>query len=375
MREQVLITGGAGFIGSHLADELLKRGHRVRIIDSLVAQVHGRERRRPSYLDRGVELVVADIRDPDALERALADVEIVFHFASMVGVGQSMYQISDYVAANAVGTAALLQGVLRRRIKRLVVASSMSIYGEGQYRDANGHDDVDVELRGRTLEQLRQGQWDVLDEHGNALVPAPTSESKTPSLESVYALSKYDQERLSLLIGRAYDLPTVALRFFNVYGPRQALSNPYTGVLAIFASRILNGHPPLIFEDGRQQRDFVNVHDVVRACLLAMENPRAVGRVVNVGSGCPRTILDVARCMADAMGRPHLYPEIPGKYRMGDVRHCYADISLAKDLLGYEPKITFENGLSELVHWLEGQMAKDRVAEARAELETRGLTI
>jgi dTDP-L-rhamnose 4-epimerase len=375
MHKQVLITGGAGFIGSHLADELLKRGHRVRAIDSLVSQVHGRERRRPSYLDAGVELIVADLRDADALERALKGVDVVFHFAAMVGVGQSMYQIADYVNTNASGTAALLEGVLRRRVERLVVASSMSLYGEGQYRGADGHADVDMARRGRTLEQLRRGQWDIVDEQGAMLVPAPTPESKPPCLESVYALSKYDQERLSLIVGRAYDIPTVALRFFNVYGPRQALSNPYTGVLAIFASRILNGQPPLIFEDGRQQRDFVNVHDVVSACALAMESQRAVGQAINIGSGKPRTILEIARSMASAMGRPHLDPDIPGKYRMGDVRHCYADISLARELLGYEPKIGFEGGLGELVRWLEGQMAKDRVAEARAELETRGLTI
>jgi dTDP-L-rhamnose 4-epimerase len=375
MRKRVLITGGAGFVGSHLADELLTAGYDVRAIDSLVPQVHGRERRRPSYLDRGVELVVADLGDREALERALEDVNVVFHFAAMVGVGQSMYRIAEYVAANACSTAALLEALVRRRVDRLIVASSMSIYGEGLCRRSGGPKNETLEVRGRTLEQLRRGQWDIAGEKQEPLVPVPTPESKGPCLESVYALSKYDQERLCLLIGRAYDLPTVALRFFNVYGPRQALSNPYTGVLAIFAARMLNGHPPLIFEDGLQQRDFVSVHDVVRACVLAMESEKAVGKALNIGSGRPRTVLDVARSMAGAMGRAHLFPEIPGKYRMGDIRHCFADISLAKELLGYAPKISFEDGLSELVHWLEGQIAKDRVAEARAELETRGLTL
>jgi dTDP-L-rhamnose 4-epimerase len=381
MRMKVLITGGAGFIGSHLADQLLEKGHAVRVLDSLVPQVHGPGQKRPSYLDRGVELMIGDVRDREALEAALDGVDAVYHFAASVGVGQSMYRMAEYVSGNACGTATLLEALVRKPVQRLVVASSMSIYGEGLYARAgsNGHArsprESTVEALTRPLEQLRRGQWDACDESGRSLVPISTPETKTPSLESVYALSKYDQERLCLLAHKAYDLPAVALRFFNVYGPRQALSNPYTGVLAIFASRMLNNHAPLIFEDGLQMRDFVSVHDVARACVLALERSEAVGRIINVGSGQPRTILQVATAMAQAMGKGHLFPEIAGKYRMGDVRHCFADITLAKEILGFEPRIAFSDGLAELTSWLEGQLAHDHTQNARAELEQRGLTL
>lgn len=366
---RILITGGAGFIGSHVADELLQHGYSVRVLDNLAPQVHGPGAERPAYLSRDVELLVGDVRDPDAVAEALAGVDAVYHFAAAVGVGQSMYEIAAYTSVNNLGTAVLLEALARQRVGRLIVASSMSIYGEGRYQGNNGRAPV---VTGRTPEQLARGDWEVRDDHGVALRPAPTPESATPSCASVYALSKLDQERLCLIVGRAYEIPTVALRFFNVYGPRQALSNPYTGVLAIFAARLLNGRPPLLFEDGLQQRDFVNVHDVARACRLALEQPAAVGQVLNVGSGAPRTVREIARRMAAAVRRP-IEPVVTGTCRVGDVRHCYADVSLARQLLGFEPAIGFEAGLEELAGWLEGQVAHDRVAEARAELETRGL--
>ena len=260
-------------------------------------------------------------------------------------------------------------------VRRLVVASSMSVYGEGLYRDASG---VVRPGSGRSLDQLRRGDWELADEHGRRLSPAPTPETKPVSLESVYALSKFDQERMCLMLGRAYELPTVALRLFNVFGPRQALSNPYTGVLAIFASRLLNDRAPLVFEDGDQQRDFVSVKDIATACRLALETEAATGMVLNVGSGRPRTINEVARKMAVVMGKPRLAPEVTARYRMGDVRHCCADISLARSVLGYEPKVAFDHGLAELVEYLKktpGVVARDRVAEMKAELEARGLTL
>ena len=376
MPTKVLITGGAGFIGSHLADELLKSGYEVRILDSLLPQVHG-ERKVPSYLDTNVELCVGDVRDQRAVERALAGVEVVYHFAARVGVGQSMYEMTEYTSVNNIGTSVLLQAMLGLPIRRLVVASSMSIYGEGLYTSANGDGSGahGREVPARSLAQLKAGEWELRDEKQRPLRPVPTPESKTPSLESIYALSKYHQERMCLVAGRAYGIPTVALRFFNVYGPRQALSNPYTGVLAIFASRLLNGRPPLIFEDGRQQRDFVSVYDVVAACRLALEKEEAVGRVFNVGSGEPRTILDVATAMGTAVGRKAIAPQITGKYRMGDVRHCVADISLANALLGYRPRHGFAEGLADLLQWLDGKLPPDRTLDARAELDARGLTI
>ena len=372
MSGRVLITGGAGFIGSHLADELLENGYQVRALDNLSEQVHGPKLSRPSYLSPEVELIDGDVRDPETVRRALTGIDAVFHFAAMVGVGQSMYEIERYTGVNNLGTAVLLEALIEKPVGRLVVASSMSIYGEGLYRDADGNLVAGAD---RDRDQLKARVWDPLDAQGRPLTPVPTPETKAPALSSVYALSKYDQERLCLLIGRAYDIPSVALRFFNVYGTRQALSNPYTGVLAIFASRLLNGNPPLIFEDGRQRRDFVHVSDVARACRLALEVPEARDQVFNVGSGRQYTVREIARSMAEVLGREEIEPEITGNYRVGDIRHCFADITLARRILGFEPRMPLEQGLIELASWLEGQVACDRVAQAREELAARGLTV
>jgi dTDP-L-rhamnose 4-epimerase len=368
----VLITGGAGFIGSHLADELLAHGYRVRALDNLSPQVHGESRRRPAYLAADVELQVGDVRNHSAVERALENVDAVFHFAAAVGVGQSMYDVEHYTTVNNVGTAVLYEALLNRSVQRLIVASSMSVYGEGLFRDTEGRI---REGSSRPFEQLRRGEWEVIDERGYRLAPLPTPETKSATLESIYALSKFDQERMCLLLGRAYQIPTVALRLFNVYGTRQAISNPYTGVLAIFASRLLNGNRPLVFEDGQQQRDFVSVTDVVRACRLALEKNEASGKVINVGSGNAYAIADIARRMADVMGKPHLTAEITGKYRIGDVRHCFADIALARRVLGYSPQARLDEGLTQLAGWLEGQVTHDRVDKVRHELDSRGLTL
>jgi dTDP-L-rhamnose 4-epimerase len=367
---RILITGGAGFIGSHLADELIRRGHHVRALDILDPQVHGGERRRPEYLHPDVELHRGDVRDAAAVERALDQVDAVYHFAAAVGVGQSMYELEHYTSTNTVGTAVLLEALIRRPVQRLIVASSMSIYGEGLYTRADGRI---VETAGRELGQLNAGQWDPLDESGAPLAPLPTPETKRPSLSSIYALSKYDQEQMCLMIGRAYAIPTVALRFFNVYGTRQALSNPYTGVLAIFASRLLNDRPPMVFEDGLQRRDFVSVQDIVQACNLSLEVDAAGGQVFNVGSGESYTVREVAAMLQSCLGRD-IAPEISGKYRVGDIRHCVADITQARAVLGYEPRVLLEDGLRELAGWLRDQSADDKVAVASGELAARGLT-
>lgn len=372
MRKHVLITGGAGFVGSHLADELLAHGYQVRALDSLESQVHGAAPKRPSYLNKDVELVLGDVRDPEVVRKALKDIDGVFHLAAAVGVGQSMYEIAKYTAINNLGTAVLLEALVQKPVERLVVASSMSLYGEGLYRHANG------EIRSgkqRPVEQLRSGQWEVRDEDGQPLTPVPTPESKEPDVASVYALSKYDQERMCLTVGRAYDLPVVALRFFNIYGTRQALSNPYTGVLAIFAARLLNDKAPVIFEDGQQLRDFVSVHDVKRACRLAFEAAQKNGGVFNIGSGHRYRIRDIAKKMADVLGRDSIEPQVTGQYRVGDIRHCFADISLAKQHLGYEPEVSFDRGIKELASWLEGQAVMDHVGQACSELSARGLTV
>lgn len=371
MSRQMLITGGAGFIGSHVADALRSAGYRVRVLDNLCPQVHGARKKVPGYLNPDVEFVCGDVRNAADIRRALKDVNAVFHFAAAVGVGQSMYQIAEYTSVNNFGTSVLLQELLDHPVETLVVASSMSIYGEGEYRDRSGA----VTCGSRTLEKLKSGDWDVCDGEGEPLIPVPTSEEKPPQLSSIYALSKYDQERMCLMAGQAYGFRAVALRFFNVYGSRQSLSNPYTGVLAIFASRILNGNRPLVFEDGLQQRDFVSVYDIAQACRLALENPRVNGEVLNIGSGKSVCIRDVAEKAARTLNRPDLLPEITGRYRVGDIRHCFADITKAKTLLGYEPKVQFDTGIEELAIWLKNQTPEDHVAEACAELDARGLTV
>ena len=368
MAEKVLITGGAGFIGRHLSRALLEKGDEVRVLDSFIDQVH-HDRSALQELGPHIEVHEGDVRDGDAVARALQGVDKVVHLAAEVGVGQSMYAIDRYVSVNDLGTAMLFQKLIDHPVRRVVVASSMSIYGEGLYQDRDGalHEGV---LRGG---RNPDGTWDPLDAQGRPMEPVPTPESKRPTLASVYAISKYTQERLTLTLAPAYGMEGVALRLWNAYGPGQALSNPYTGVLAIFASRLHNGQPPVIFEDGQQRRDFVHVSDVARAFILALDHPKAAGGVFNVGSGEDRTVAEVATLLAESMGRKDLPPEIAGKARAGDIRHCIPDIDHICEQLGYEPQADFREGLAELAGWVAEQQAVDRVAEARRELEARGL--
>jgi dTDP-L-rhamnose 4-epimerase len=371
MSRRVLITGGAGFVGSHLADGLLRHGDAVRVYDNLAPQVHVGG--MPTYLSSEVEFIRGDMQDFEKLREAVRNVDVIFHLAAAVGVGQSMYEIAHYMTVNTQGTANLLQVVLDTKcnLEKLVVASSMSIYGEGKYVCVQCGD---IAPPPRSPEQLKRKRWETACPFcGQVLTPAATSESKPLQCTSIYALSKKDQEEMCLLFGRTYDLPVVALRYFNIYGERQALSNPYTGVAAIFASRLLNRHAPLIFEDGRQMRDFVSVHDVVEANLLAMERPHADGMALNVGSGEPISIRDVASALGRALG-VELPAEVTGRYRAGDIRHCFADISAARETLGYRPQVRFTEGISELVAWLRSQYAEDKAAQAVEELNAYGLT-
>ncbi len=371
MSKRVLVTGGAGFIGSHMVDGLLRQGHEVRVFDNLTPQVHPGG--LPDYLAGDFEFIRGDMRDPDRLREAVRNVDVIFHLAAAVGVGQSMYEISHYMGVNTQGTANLLQVLLDTKIKieKLIVASSMSIYGEGRYVCSSCGE---VAPPVRSQQQLVRKEWDTLCPNcGSKLTPVPTDESKPLQCSSIYSLSKKDQEEMVLLFGRTYGLPVVAMRYFNIYGPRQALSNPYTGVAAIFASRLLNRRAPMVFEDGRQKRDFVSVHDIVQANLLAMQREQANGMALNVGSGEPVTIEQVARVLATALDTA-IPAEITGKYRAGDIRHCYADISAAERVLGYKPKVRFAEGIRELVEWLREQTAEDRVAEATQQLGAYGLT-
>jgi dTDP-L-rhamnose 4-epimerase len=369
---KVLVTGGAGFIGSHLADRLLAEGHEVRALDSLDRQVH-RDGERPDYLASAVELQVGDIRDHAAVGRALDGVEAVFHLAAAVGVGQSMYEIERYTSVNAIGAAVVLEEVVERKdsIRKLVVASSMSIYGEGQYRNPRtGESGIAPGLRPES--QLAAKQWDVLGDDGGPLEPEPTAETKPLRPTSVYAVNKRDHEELFLSVGAAYGVPAVALRFFNVYGERQALSNPYTGVAAIFSSCLLNDHEPVVFEDGAQTRDFIDVRDLARGCYLALTEDGADGSTVNLGTGRPTSIVEVARTIAVGLGKD-IEPKIVEQYRAGDIRHCYADTRLAEDLLGFRAEIAFADGMRDLLAWLEGQEAVASQDSAVEALVARGL--
>lgn len=365
-----LITGGAGFIGRHLGAELIAAGHRVRVLDSLVEQAH--QPQADLGFPFGTRFHEGDVRDASALRQALEGVDGVFHLAAEVGVGQSMYEIERYVSANDLGTAVLMQQLIGRPRMRVVVASSMSVYGEGLYATEDG---TRCDGVARRLEHIRRGEWEPKGPHGERLAPVPTDETKQPDLASVYALSKYVQEQLVRVVGAAYGIETVALRLFNVFGPGQLLSNPYTGVLAIFAGRLLKGEPPLVFEDGLQRRDFVHVKDVARAFRLAMETPAASGQILNIGSGRSYAVAEVARLLARAMGREDIRPDILNRSRAGDIRHCFADISRARHVLGFEPTLFLEDSVLDLVAWIVRQQVNDRVPQAHRELEDRGLVL
>jgi len=367
---KILVTGGAGFIGSHLVDALVAAGHQVRILDSLVPQVHTSG--RPAHINSSAEFLQGDLCEDGMLDRALNGIEAVYHEAAEVGVGQSMYEIQRYVRGNDLATAALLEAIVERRgkIRKLIVASSMSIYGEGAYRDLAGEV---FYPKIRPASQLAEHAWEMQSsETGETLMPMGTPEDKPLFPTSIYAVTKQDQEQFCLIVGRAYGIPTVALRYFNVYGTRQALSNPYTGVCAIFSSRLLNDQAPVIYEDGEQMRDFVHVSDIVQANLLALETDRADYEAVNVGTGVPTSINKITGMLSVGLGK-RIDPEIVGKYREGDIRHCYADISKARELLGYEPKVRIEDGIPELLEWVRSQNAEDRVSAAAGELESRKL--
>jgi dTDP-L-rhamnose 4-epimerase len=345
----------------------LANHYEVRILDSFIEQVHGKG---AATSIPGAEIICADLRDADALDRALDGVDGIVHLAAEVGVGQSMYEIARYVGGNDLATAMLLEALIRRPVQRIVVASSMSVYGEGLYALPDG---TRVGNARRQPSRIKAGAWDLAGPGGERLTPIATDEEKPVDLASIYALTKYAQERAVLIFGEAYGVDAVALRLFNVFGPGQALSNPYTGVLANFASRLANGQPPMIFEDGRQRRDFVHVRDVARAFRLALEQPQARGHVINIGSGQAYAISDVATMLAEAMGVPEIKPDILGRARSGDIRNCFADISKARELLGFAPQFRLENSLGELAEWVGRTGAEDRGTEMKRQLEERGL--
>jgi dTDP-L-rhamnose 4-epimerase len=365
---KVLITGGCGFIGRHVAQEMLSHGHDVRIYDALIDQVHGAG--GEEHVPEGAEFMRGEMCDAERVAKALDGCDRVIHLAAEVGVGQSMYEIARYVGANDLGTAVLLEAMLDRPIERIVVASSMSVYGEGRYRTTDG---TAIDDARRKPADIRAGKWEIEGPDGKPLEAVPTDETKRVDLASIYALTKYAQECQALIYGDAYECDAVALRLFNVFGAGQALSNPYTGVLANFASRLAKGERPTIFEDGEQRRDFVHVRDVARAFRLAMERPEAAGQTYNIGSGRAYSIAGVAEILARAMNKPELTPEILNKSRSGDIRNCFADIGKAREELGFEPQHKLEESLDDFVEWVAGQTIVDRNEEMRRQLEERRL--
>lgn len=345
---EILITGGAGFIGSHLADALIREGHRVIIFDNLTPEVHGTRGLMPAYLSQETTFIRGDVRDRTSLSNVIQTVDVIFHLAALTGVGQSMQEVSRYVETNVLGTANLLDILTndQHHVQKLIVASSRAVYGEGQYVCHNCGI-VFPEFRSR--QQLEERGWEVQCPHcGEAVIPVATDEDKPLKPGSVYAISKRDQEEMCLSVGNAVGIPTVVLRYFNVYGPRQSLTNPYTGIISIFVSQILRGQPPEIYEDGLESRDFVHVSDAVRAALLAMESDRAEGESINVGTGRRLSILEVANILINEMNC-NLMPEFTGKFRVGDVRHCYADVTKAWRVLGFEAAIEFEDGIKDFL--------------------------
>lgn len=367
---RVLVTGGAGFIGSFLVDKLIALGYPVRIFDNLEKQVH--QGKKPAYLNKKAEFLKGDVRDYNAFKKALDGVAVVFHLASRVGVAQSNYEIKEYADVNISGTANLLDVVVNRKsnIKKIITIASMTSYGEGMYA-CETHGMVKPPLRDEA--QLAKQDWELYcPACGKHVTPLPTNENAPLNNNSIYALTKRVQEEMLFLVGKMYELPVVSLRCFNVYGPRQSLSNPYTGVTAIFLGRLKNGKPPIIYEDGLQTRDFISVHDVVRALIAAMEEKKADFQILNIGSGKPTSIKKLALIISKLLGK-RIAPKIENSFRKNDIRHCFADNSLAKKLLSWESKISLGDGFKELIAWSEKESSLDLFEKAQKELREKNL--
>jgi dTDP-L-rhamnose 4-epimerase len=375
MTYKILVIGGAGFIGSHLVDILVEKNHDVVVYDNLEQQVHGNLFEPPDYLPKQISFIKNDIRNKETLLESLKDIEVIYHLAAAVGIGQSMYQIEKYVEVNTLGTAKLLELLINEPndIKKLIIASSNSTYGEGRYFCEKCNNKVNPKLR--SIEQLNKGDWELnCPICSDKLQSIPTDEEKTQEGQSIYGLTKMDQEKMCLLIGETYGIDTTALRFFNVYGSRQSLSNPYTGVCAIFSTNLLSGNPPRIYEDGLQTRDFIHVSDTCQALILSLSHKSAKNEVFNVGTGIATSIKDVAEVLAQKIN-PSISPTIANNFRPGDIRHCFADISKIKNSLGFKPLISFRDGMKELIEWVKSQKnnVEDKTSIASNELEKKGL--
>lgn len=372
--KKILVTGGAGFIGSHLVDQLVAEGYKVRILDNLTPQVH--QNKMPEYLNdllrKNVQFIKGDVTNFKDIQKAIEGTDAIFHEAAVVGVGQSMYEIAHYIYNNTLGTAKLLDYLAnnKHKVKRILIASSMSAYGEGLYKCIKCGL---VRPPLRTDEQMKKRKWELICPNCKGiLVPIGIPETESLRCNSIYAVTKQSQEDLVMIFGKSYGVPTTALRCFNVYGPRQSLSNPYTGVAAIFLSRLKNDKAPVVFEDGLQTRDFISVYDIADANIICLEDERSFGKIFNLGTGNPIAIKKIAEILANLLGK-NIKPDITQKFRSGDVRHCAADISLIKKTLGWKPKWSFEEGMNDLIKWGQKEDAKDLFEKASKELNAKGL--
>lgn len=368
--KNILVTGGAGFIGSFLVDALIEQGYTVRVFDNLEEQVH--QGKIPEYLNKKAEFIKGDIRDYSTLQKALHGIDVVFHLAARVGVGQANYQIKEYTDVNVGGMANLLDILVnsKTKIKKILMTASMTSYGEGEY-NCKTHGNVKPSVRSE--EQFAKQDWDLhCPVCKKTVTPIPTRETASVDNKSIYALTKNVQEEMMHFVGKTYGIPTVSLRCFNVYGPRQSLSNPYTGVTAIFISRLKHKQRPVVYEDGLQTRDFVSVHDVVDALIKSMKSDKMNYQKINLGSGTPWSIKKIAELLATLL-HVSIKPEITGSFRKGDIRHCYADVSFAKDVLEWYPRVSFKDGLEELILWSEKTQSEDLFAKAEQELKEKKL--
>lgn len=352
--KNILITGGAGFIGSRLALRLLKEGCSVTVLDNLSPQIHGENPENDSPLYRSilgkVNFIKGDITNRNDVETALENADAVIHFAAETGTGQSMYEIEKYNRVNVSGTALLLDVLVNKthNVKKFVLASSRAVYGEGKYRNA---DNETVYPENRTLTLMEQGFYEMTDDKGRSLTPVATDESSTLHPTSYYGLTKLQQEEMVKLVCSSVALPFVILRYQNVYGVGQSLLNPYTGILSIFSTQILSGKETNVFEDGLPSRDFINIEDTVEATFRSLKNDLANNEIINVGTGKPTSVLSVAKMLAKMYGKQEKI-NVSGDFRIGDIRHNFADLSKMKRILNFESTVSFEQGISDFTDWV-----------------------
>lgn len=375
--KNILITGGAGFIGSNIAKKLVEQGHNVTVLDNLSRQIHGQnpEVDSPLYLSikDKVNFILGDVCDRSVLAQAVKGQDMIFHLAAETGTGQSMYEISRYFDVNVQATANLLDilGNSKHQVKKILMSSSRSIYGEGKYLDSKGKV---VYPTSRLDEDMLTGEFELLCQPSKEklILVATDEESKIHPI-SVYGMTKQYQEEMFMKIAPTIGVIPVALRYQNVYGPGQSLSNPYTGILAVFSTRILNGNAIEIFEDGLESRDFIYIDDVVDASILAMFNENANNQVFNLGTGVATPVKNIAEQLLKLYGKT-VEIKITGRYRVGDIRHNYADMTKIKQLLGYEPNVDFSTGLGNFAKWVKTQQIQsDNFEQSIAELKAKGL--